>query len=218
MRRDRIIYCAVAAALGLPVVAHAGLDPRYAPQVMPDNNLATGGDAYGINAPSGGKVTSVGTSATWVSPFFTVNNQTTVAGSWNNALNWSPQVVPNGGGIATMGNIGDIVGDLTYLDINPTLSSLVLSAPNNVRLFSMPSSLGGTTATVNIGAGTFDLNAPVETLRMSPSQRRFFGSTGRELLDLSFAGAGTVVKTGVGSLELMRASTNSSVASNFPDL
>jgi autotransporter-associated beta strand protein len=208
MRRDRILQSAVTAALALvPPLAQAGMSSKYQPQATPDEALSLYGTGSSVTP---GVTSNVATSATWISPFFHVpeNNGSTIVGSWSFAPAWNPAVVPDGGGTATFGNIGDIVGDLVFLDINPTLSGLVLSAQNNVRIFSPPAGIGGTTHTINTpAAGTLELNVPVETLRMSPSQRRFFGSTGREVLDLSFAGS-KVVKTGIGSVMLTRPSTN----------
>jgi len=208
MRRDRVLYCAVAAALGIPFFAQAGTDPRLGtPQAMPDGNAATSlGSPQGQVGPGAGVMAS---NVNWVGPFFTINNGTSVVGSWTDVGNWSPQVVPGvgaeAGGTATFGSNGDLVGDLSILDTDVALSGLVLSAQSNVRIFSKA---GGPTHTVSTGGGTLTLDAPVETLRMSPSNRPFFGSTTREVLDFSIGGGGNVVKTGVGSVLLTRASTN----------
>src|SRR5437879_3134312 len=121
MRRDRILQCAVAAALGVvSPLAYGGADPRLQAQLNVDSpflaNIDFGaGGMTGINKSGS---SDLATSATWVTPFNTVNNGTTLAGSWNNVLNWSPQVVPDGGGTATFVSNGDRSGNTVFLDIN----------------------------------------------------------------------------------------------------
>src|SRR5438034_11816617 len=104
-RRDRILQSAAAAALAVvPAMAWAGADPRLKPQLFNENLSLTNTENGGAGGIFAGP--NVGTSATWVTPFFTVNNNSNLAGSWNEMRNWNPQVVPGGGGTATFAAIG----------------------------------------------------------------------------------------------------------------
>src|SRR5436190_16505215 len=157
MRRDRILQSAVAAALALvPPLARGDVNPKYIPGAMSDDTSLSLTGSNGV----GGQFASPNASGTWFSPFFQspINNGTTVVGSWNLAQNWSPANVPNGGGVATFGPSGDLVGDFAFIDINPSLSKLALTAPDNVRIFSPVIGQGGTTMNISTGGGSFELN------------------------------------------------------------
>src|SRR5215470_2178294 len=104
-RRDRILQSAVVAALAMvPPVVKADLAPTLAPTAQPDGNLAVT-NTDGIGAAG---LVSPFTDASWLGPFFTLNNGSTVVGSWNLGSNWSGGATPNAGGVATFTSSGDL--------------------------------------------------------------------------------------------------------------
>src|SRR5438067_1667844 len=117
MRRDRILQSAVTAAIAMvPSMVRADYT-RTTPSIYSEDTTQL--RVTDVGSVFGGAVSPLVGSATWVSPFFT--NNTSLAGSWNNAANWSPAVVPGGaaGNVATFGPVGngDAVGAIVFDDI-----------------------------------------------------------------------------------------------------
>jgi len=207
MRRDRILYCAAVAALGvIPRLAQANENANLVSQQLANEfgtSIGAGSSSNPYAAQAGNGVFA--TSSAWISPWST-NNGTTIAGSWNTAANWNPAVVPGTGGTATFGDIGDLAGNRVFMDTNPTLSGLTLGGVDH-RLLSVPTSIGGTTAKVSAPAGgTLTINASADNYPVSPSWVGTVGLLGPQIQDYTLGGGAgtTVVKTGIGSINLVR--------------
>ncbi len=129
-------------------------------------------------------------------------------GNWNTAGNWTPSTVPTGiGASATLGNVITAPRTVT-LNVPITLGTLSLNGTNAYTLggpnaLTFDASVGSATISV-VGTAAHTLSVPLsltDTLAVSNS------SSGALTLSGVISGAGALIKSGTGTLNLNAANT-----------